>query len=190
MPSVLQPWVQDLTYMQQSVLISSVRGADGLHKEHVSKYILRWLRRCVLVSAFEGRVLDTPTQLGGGSFTGPLKAEQVRSQESADGVDYTLVRDETDDEVLARVFKTYLRATDEIPHHFHAHVMHAAQIIGIHHPVEWIRKSWYGFYELCVHDMHLTPELPQEMNRRLGDSEKQWRAREAVPALDVPKPSP
>lgn len=185
MPSVLQPWVQDLSYMQQSVLISSVRGADGLHKEHISKYILRWLRRCVLVSAFEGRVLPTPTEKGGGSFTGPLKHPTLKREDFSD-TSWINPQLQYDTEALTWVFKTYLRATDEIPHHFHAHVMHAAQIIGIHHPTEWIRKSWYGFYEMCVHDMHLNPELPSEMNKRLGDSEKNWRAREAVPALDVP----
>ena len=43
---VLQPWVLNLTYMQQSVLITSVRGPDGIRKDHVAKLLLRWLRRC------------------------------------------------------------------------------------------------------------------------------------------------
>ena len=68
---VLQPWVLNLTYMQQSVLITSVRGPDGIRKDHVAKLLLRWLRRCFLVSAFDGRALTDPVEQGGGSFTGP-----------------------------------------------------------------------------------------------------------------------
>ena len=68
---VLQPWVCYLTFMQQSVLITAIRGADTMHKNHVSKKLQRWLRRCVLYSAFDRRILETPYEKGGGSFTGP-----------------------------------------------------------------------------------------------------------------------
>jgi hypothetical protein len=165
--------------MQQSVLISSIRGADGLHKDHISKYILRWLRRCVLISAFEGKVLTSPTQEGGGSFTGPLKAEMIR-----DG-DFACY--ESDFDVLQRVMKEYLRSTDEVPHHFHMHVLHAAEIIGYKHPTKWIKAWWNDFYQKLVSDAHLFPESEELMDRRLGDVEAQWKERELVPAADVPK---
>jgi len=32
--SVLQDWVHELTFMQQSVLIAAVRGPDGIRKDH------------------------------------------------------------------------------------------------------------------------------------------------------------
>jgi len=44
--------------MQQSVLLTAVRGPDGLPKYHSSKYLLRWYRRCILLSAMDGRVLE------------------------------------------------------------------------------------------------------------------------------------
>ena len=169
MPAVLQDWVQDLKFMQQSVLISSIRGPDGLHKEHIAKYVLRWLRRCVLISSFDGSVFKSPTQLGGGSFTGPLKSYG------------------SDDSTLDYCFKEYVRCLDEVPHHFHLHLMHAAEILGFKHPDEGIRKGWDRFYRLLVSDMHLNPEGLEMMEYRLGDKENQWRVSEAVPAADIPK---
>lgn len=71
MGSVVQPWVGDLTMMQQSVLLTAVRGPDGLAKYHPVKYVLRWYRRCILLSSFLGQVVDNPIVLDGGSFLGP-----------------------------------------------------------------------------------------------------------------------
>lgn len=172
--------------MQQSVLISSIRGADGLHKDHISKYILRWLRRCVLISAFDGKALMSPTQPGGGSFTGPLKRQITKEADVRGGELCFDDRPETDAEVLDRVMKEYLRSTDEIPHHFHMHVLHAAEIIGYKHPVQHIRAWWNKFYNHMVSDAHLFPESEALMDRRLGDVEAQWKERELVPAADVP----
>lgn len=176
--SVLQDWVCGLSFMQQSVLISSIRGADGLHKDHISKYILRWLRRCVLISAFDGRALESPTEPGGGSFTGPLKPPKGCVPATVRGYDL---------EVLDQVMQEYLRSTDEIPHHFHMHVLHAAEIIGYKHPVLWTRHWWNKFYNHMVSDAHLFPESEELMDRRLGDVEAQWKERELVPAADVPQ---
>lgn len=183
--SVLQDWVQQLTFMQQSVLLSSIRGADGLHKDHISKYILRWLRRCVLISAFDGCALTSPTTPGGGSFTGPLKHPKV---EKWDYVNPNLAgMIQYDSMVLKHVSEDYLRSTDEIPHHFHMHVVHAAEILGYKHPINWIADWWHDFYLMLASDAHLHPETETEMDRRLGDVEAQWKEREAVPAADVPK---
>lgn len=57
--------------MQQTVLLTSIRGPDGVAKYHKVKYLLRWLRRCVLLSAMDGKVLGNPYDSNGGSFTGP-----------------------------------------------------------------------------------------------------------------------
>lgn len=181
--SVLQDWVAGLSFMQQSVLISSIRGADGLHKDHISKYILRWLRRCVLISAFEGRALLSPTEPGGGSFTGALKHPSV----PVPTMDIQWVRDRYDVQILEAVSQDYLRSTDEIPHHFHMHVLHAAEIIGYKQPTPWIRAWWNDFYLKMVSDGHMFPETLEQMDRRLGDVEAQWKERELVPAADVPR---
>lgn len=161
MKSVLQDWVQELSFMQQSVLIASIRAPDGLKKDHPSKVLMRWLRRCVLVTAFTGTVLLDPYEQGGGSFTGPCCSEDVRDLEHA--------------------IELYLRSVDEIPHHFQLHFMHAVEILGYKHPVH---KDWWNkLYLILVNDMHLYPESEAQMDRRLGDVESQWREREEVTAL-------
>lgn len=163
MPSVLQPWVQELTFMQQSVLIAGVRGPDGVHKNHISKVILRWYRRCILYSAFEKTIFTNPHVLGGGSFTGPSTYSSMKV-----------------------VVDRYLSSLDEIPHHFQLHFMHGAEILGYKHPDETIRSWWFELYRKIVVDMHLTMETEMELDYRLGDSESQWRRCEEVPASQNP----
>lgn len=164
--SVLQDWVQTLTLMQQAVLLTAIRGPDGIQKDHVAKVILRWYRRCVLVLAFDGsslgESLDDATRPGGGSFTGPLTP----------AIHGTL------DEVVDR----YLRSVDELPHHFQLHLMHAAEILGYKFPHEPVRTWWNIFYLRLVRDAHLNPETVAQMDKRLGDNEKNWRAAEEVVA--------
>ena len=58
--SVTQPWVWSLTFMQQSVLLTAIRGPDGLPKDHITKVLLRWYRRCVLRFAFQGTIFTDP----------------------------------------------------------------------------------------------------------------------------------
>ena len=55
--SVTQEWVHELSLMQQSVLLSAIRGCDGVARHHKSKALVKWYRRCVLLSAFDGRAL-------------------------------------------------------------------------------------------------------------------------------------
>ena len=69
--SVIQDWVFDLPLMQQTVLLTGIRGPDGMAKYSSPKFIARWFRRCILLSAVDGCVLNNPVTLGGGSFTGP-----------------------------------------------------------------------------------------------------------------------
>jgi len=150
--NVMQSWVEDLTLMQQSVLITAVRGPDTLPKYHVAKYLLRWYRRCVLLSAFERCVLSDPHDQRGGSFTGPIGSKSL---------------DQTASE--------YLRAVDEIPLHFHMHLLHAAEIVGYKHPDADIRKWWHEFYVAAVRDLHFHHESEQELDFRLGDNLEAWR---------------
>lgn len=176
MASVLQPWVQELTFMQQSVLIASVRGPDGIRKDHVAKLLLRWLRRCILMSAFEGKVLTNPYEGGGGSFTGPSCAPIDETQwHPTDCVTYW-------HNVMNDRVKEYLSCVDELPHHFQLHFMHAAEILGYKHPDLLIRGWWCTTYLSLVNDMHLLPEPDCVMNKRLGDYEADWRAAEEVTA--------
>lgn len=159
--SVLQDWVAGLTFMQQTVLIAAVRGPDGMAKEHPVKTLLRWYRRCVLISAFDGKVLKTPYEPGGGSFTGPL--------------------DLTKDGHIDQYVGLYLKHLDTLPIHAHFHLLHAAEIVGYKHPDDDVKEFWRTFYVTAVNALHLHPESEEEMDRRLADNREQWLEREVVP---------
>jgi len=150
--NVVQPWVESLTLMQQSVLLTAVRGADTLPKYHSSKYLLRWYRRCILHSAFDKCVLSDPHDPRGGSFIGPIEASSLDELASA-----------------------YLRGIDELPLHFHLHLVHASEILGYKHPTLGIRSWWNAFYLSAVRDMHLHPEPEAELDVRLGDNLGDWQ---------------
>lgn len=159
-----QDWVHQLTIMQQSVLLSAIRGPDGIAKFHACKRLLKWYRRCVLLSAFDGRALQTPWEPGGGSFTGPSCPPPEKRTHS-----WQVCMEEVADD--------YIRSQDELPHHFQAHFMHAAQILGYKHPNGEIRDWWLKVYVRIVHTLHLFPEMEKEMDQRLGDNEGQWKDR-------------
>lgn len=167
MPSVLQPWVQNLTYMQQGVLVSSVRGPDGMRKDHIAKLLIRWLRRCTLHMAFESAeakspvVFTDPVAKGGGSFTGPSLPNHHWNL-----LDWR--------ESMMKVLDQYLSTLDEVPHHFQLHFMHASEILGYKHPDDRIREWWNKVYARLANDMHLGPESELQMNFRLGDKMKNW----------------
>lgn len=154
MPSVVQLWVSDLTMMQQSVLFTAIRGPDGIQKEHIVKVVLRAFRREVLLSAMDGKVLETPYVPGGGSFTGPVPV--TMSLEGA-------------------MLKT-INNSDELPHHFLMHLAHASQIIGYKHPDPLKRAVWGAFYRAWCTSMHMEPESEPDMSIRLGDRRDNWLA--------------
>lgn len=159
---VTQEWCHSLTLMQQTVLLTAVRGPDGIAKYHPVKFMLRWFRRCTLLNSLTKQAMTTPYEFGGGSFTGP-------SYEPT-----TLEHDWYPP--MNEIFATYLKSLDELPHHFQLHFMHAAEIIGYKHPDTHIRLWWLSIYRELVRDMHLRPETEEQMDRRLGDDEAQWRA--------------
>lgn len=159
--TVMQTWVCGLSFMQQSVLITCVRSPDGLEKNHVAKLLLRWFRRCVMLNSFEHRAMETPFELGGGSFTGPSTGNNDPDWHKAM------------DDVLTR----YLLKIDEIPLHFHLHFMHASEILGYKHPIIYTKEWWHRTYNRIVNDMHLHTEFEWEMNKRLGDTFEGWNER-------------
>lgn len=165
-----QSWVHQLTIMQQSVLLGAVRGPDGIGKYHNAKYLLRWFRRCVLISALDGVVLSTPYAFGGGSFTGPSYAPTTLDHDWRANMD--------------DLVDLYLQSLDELPHHFQMHFMHAAEILGYKHPDAQIREWWQKTYVRLVHDLHLWPEKECELDRRLGDDRGQWLERNDAATVD------
>ena len=174
MRAVTQPWTNALTMMQQTVLLTAVRGPDGLPKYGPAKYLLRWFRRCILLSAMDGRVLTDPYDDNGGSFTGP----------SLDFVAPALRPQFPWEAGMDRIVGEYLRELDAIPHHFQLHFLHAAEIVGYKHPDHRIRAWWRSAYERLVHDMHLWPETEEQLDRRLGDDRAQWLERNDAATVD------
>ncbi|MEL6959823.1 MAG: hypothetical protein AAGL89_12815 [Pseudomonadota bacterium] len=160
---VTQEWTHGLTCMQQTVLLTAIRGPDGVAKYHPCKFLIRWYRRCVLLGALDHNVFENPYDPRGGSFTGP-------SYEWPPGLDHDWT------ERMNGVVERYLQSLDELPHHFQLHLMHAAEIVGYKHPDTKIRDWWHWLYLELVKDMHLSPETEAELDYRLGDSEIQWRA--------------
>jgi hypothetical protein len=152
MKSALQDWVMELPIMQQSVLMAAIRNEDGVEKGHKQKPLIRWYRRCVLLSAFDGVALTDPQAPGGGEFTGPV-----------DDINTAL-----DD---------FIRSRDRMSLHYYAHAMHAFEILGYNHPVLPIRDFWNWAYHRMVHALHLWEEQPKELELRLGDNPDTWKAR-------------
>jgi hypothetical protein len=162
--------------MQQTVLLTAVRGPDGVPKYGPTKMLLRWYRRCILLSAMDGKVLGTPYELGGGSFTGPSVRGGNPVPTTIEGRDWTLEMDQ--------VVGEYLRELDAIPHHFQLHLLHAAEILGYKHPRGEVREWWRRTYERLVHDMHLWPETEEQLDKRLGDIREQWLERNDPATVD------
>ena len=166
MPSVLQSWVSDLTFMQQSVLLTAIRGPDGQAKYDPPKMLLRWYRRCVLISALDGIVLDNPSDPRGGSFTGPSVTGNPP---------YVSLLKLMDSHVV-----DYIRNMDAIPAHFQRHFMHAVEILGYKHPDANIRDFWKSVYFQVVMEMSLEPETEAQMDMRLGDNMAAWLDRSHI----------
>lgn len=168
--SVVQDWVSDLPLMQQTVLLSAVRGCDGMAKYHKAKPLVRWYRRCILLSAFDGATLLSPFSPGGGSFAGPIiGGMDEKSAPYNEPHRELLLKTSTDDFIVSR---------DDMHMHYFTHMMHAFQIVGYKHPIKEIQSFWREVYCRMVYSLHLWPESQGEMDKRLGDNEEGWRKRE------------
>lgn len=167
--SVLQDWTFEISFMQQSVLLTAVRGPDGIAKYHPVKYLLRWYRRCILLSSFWGRVVPNPYDSDGGSFLGASIEVAEMLVENGEKYDWRPMMDD--------LVGDYLRAADELPHHWQMHFMHAVEIVGYKHPDPEIRAWWSQVYGRLVADMHLFPESEEQLDRRLGDRRETWLER-------------
>lgn len=170
--AVTQPWTHGISFMQQTVLLTAVRGPDGIPKYGATKMLLRWYRRCILVSSLDGCVLDNPWDRRGGSFMGPSYETKYRDLP------------DTWSREMWSILGDYLKDLDGIPHHFQLHLLHSFEIVGYKHPDPDIRAWFNKAYQRLVHDMHLWPETEEQMDRRLGDSREQWLER-ADPATVV-----
>ncbi len=113
---MMQEWTKGISLMQQAVLLTTVRGPDGLPKEHVTKRLVRWLRRTFLLLAFTREVLPRPYTPGGGSFTGP-SMDTLELLE--DDEQLVKAQDREAWKTMGAYATEYLESIDEMPLHFH-----------------------------------------------------------------------
>lgn len=132
---------------QQSVLILALRGPDNVRKHHPCKQIQRYYRGTVLNAAKYGRLLENGE-----------KADTFMSMTGFNDYPY-----------FSEAVRDYFDHVDELPHHFHMHLAHGAEILGYKHPDEWYRQRWFQFYHRACEDLHLNFETEDEMDARLND---------------------
>lgn len=150
--SVFGDWFFQLPFQQQSVLCLALRGPDGVRKHHPMKDIQRCYRGTVLKAARYGRFLEVGE-----------KADSFMSME--------LFGNRHD---WGRTRKAYFDTIDELPHHFHMHMMHGAEILGYKHPNLIIAGQWQTFYYDCCDDAHVPPETHEQMEIRLSDWNREY----------------
>lgn len=160
--AVTQQWVHGLTYMQQSTILTAIRGPDNSPKYAPPKMLLRWFRRCILVSALDGVVLSDPKDPRGGSFTGPSIGTSVEENRMSWPT------------AMEKHVHDYIQHLDAVPAHFQRHFMHAVEILGYKHPDQDIQMFWYELYIRLCREMHVGPETEDQLDRRLGDNLSDW----------------
>lgn len=150
---VFQAWMFVLPMQQQSVLLLAARGPDGIGKFHATKDVVRFYRAAVLKAAYRGRSLAIDEE---------------------EGTTFMTLENFSDDAWWRSITEAYFDHVDELPHHYHLHLMHGAEIIGYKHPMEIFRRRWLSFYLQACHDMHLHAESEEELDGRLNDWDQQY----------------
>jgi hypothetical protein len=127
----------------------AARGPDGIAKSHLCKPVVVAYRACVLVAARRKRLLEW------GEKADTFMSLDVFADDTAWGI----------------VVHDFFQNIDELPHHYLAHLMHGAEILGYKHPDKRFRDRWREFYYQMVGGLHLMPEDETEMDDRLNDFE-------------------
>jgi hypothetical protein len=192
--SVVQDWVSELPLMQQTVLLSAIRNTDMKYDRNmITKHLMKWYRRCVLLSAFEGKVISDPFESGGGSFTGGLNRKQLdlslhileQSFPSAcvkfyDGKKGGILSPETQQMkhgLLMEFFDAFIEEIEFLPMHFFTHFLDAIKILGYKHPNEEIRRQWDILHTKIAVFTNFVKESPHSLDHRFNDSEDDWYER-------------
>lgn len=144
MPSVLQPWVEDLPLRFQGTLLTAVRGCDLEPK--------LWTKTGVSYSP--GRRLTAFIRF---CFMNPADPREIDVEEGA------FLMSTPPDPFKPSEF-------GHLPQHWYSHVMHALEIIGYHHPNFDLKVTSKYLYEKMVSNLHLTMESEgQQWNRLVED---------------------
>lgn len=137
--SVLHDWVHTLTFQQQALLMTGMRGPDGSNKHNPAKEIVRFLRGAICKPAGDWDGLNNNDFVWG---------------------DY---------EVFNICAKSFFDDPDAYPHHFIMHLIHCAEVIGYKHPDIQIRHNWNWFYLKACKSLHMISETMADMDTRLND---------------------
>lgn len=143
MKSVLQDWVMELPLREQGTLLTCVRGCDDEPKS--------WTKTGVAYSP--GRRLTAFIRW---CFMVPADEREVDSQEGA------FMMSSPPEPFKPSEF-------GHLPQHWYSHAMHALEVIGYRHPGIYEQQTALRLYKAMVHNMHLNPELPEQMMTRLSE---------------------
>lgn len=142
MPSILQPWVEELPIREQGVMLSAVRGCDTTAKPNapgegpIERHLVAFLRWTFLIPA-DDREVEYPGAFMRDSF--PMRNQWKPSE------------------------------MGHLPVHFYAHLMHAFQVVGNRHPELRIRQVGTDIYTRMVECLHLRTEPYPTYVRRLSE---------------------
>jgi len=139
--SVVQNWISDLSFKQQSVLLCVLRGCDMAAKKDPSKEVLRYLRKFILKDA-----------CGYGTF-----------MSHTDTTDTGLV----DKHYYGTCFDDMLLNLDHYPVHWIMHLTHTLEILGYKYPDLAKRELFHNLYTALCRAFHLNPETEEELDLRL-----------------------
>jgi len=159
MPSIWQPWAQEIGLRHQGVLIAGVgRGCDIAIRHDPSKVSQRLLRGAVLVPHC-GRFANPKTYIWQERDAGKWWAGLV----------------------------PFMNSWDHYPNHYVVHFVHAAEVIGYCGPDEFpvFSSRWKEFYERACKTLHVNPEMADQLNARLdADEEEFYKNQDVVRGLD------
>lgn len=144
--SIVQDWAAELGLRHQGVLVSAVRGPDGVAKTHPLKTLVAIYRGCVLVP-----------------HCGDLRKASSYM---------TWFEDEHEFRDAARA---WLSSMDEMSLHYVLHFVHAAEIVGYFHPASEVRDVWAEFYRDACRKMHVAPESFSALSSRLDADEETFK---------------
>ena len=145
MSSVVQDWVAEFcTWKQQTVLLASFRGCDGLPKHDQSKVFTKKMRRTLLKNADESSTFFSAVSV----------------------FDLTPENREPIDDFFIDCSRGSM---DAYPVHWFLHFLQAAEIIAYKCPFDSVRDYWAYFYTTGVKAMHLNPETESQLDERLAD---------------------
>lgn len=118
--SVLQPWVEKLSWKEQTGLISAVRGIDDTEANGYDdlKKITKMLRYLILNNA------DNKTEFMTDKI---MEADYLKS--------------------VLNIEASYVKNSKYTEGHWYAHILLAIKIIMNKHPNPYTKKYWAGIYD-------------------------------------------